>query len=92
MVTQMKFETKLAIGAGLVIGAVGTAWFMKTMVDEGNPEIAKFPIKALDELSQRSKSPENGKAVVTILSKATEALIDERDRQNKQQQTQRRWW
>ena len=82
----------VAIGAGVILGAAGTAWFMKTMVDKGYPEIAKFPVKALDELCQRSRSPEYEKAAVTVMSKVTEALVDEYDNQNKQWYLQRKWW
>lgn len=92
----MDFETKLAIGAGVAIGAFGVAFgiaaFMKKMTDEGYPEIAKFPVKAIDELCQRSQSPEYEKAAVTVMAKATESLIDEYDNQNKQWHLQRSRW
>ena len=88
----MNFETKLAIGTGVIIGAFGVAMFMKTMVDKGYPEIAKFPVKALDELCQRSQSSDIEKAAVTVASKATESLVDEYDNQNKQWFLQRSRW
>ena len=79
----MNVETKVAIGAGLLLGAAGTAWLMKIMVDKGHPEIAKLPVKAIDELSQMSNNHNYEKAAVSFMAKATEILVDERDNQNK---------
>ena len=78
-------EKTILFGGLAVIGAVATAKFMKNMVDRGYPEIAKLPVKALDEMTQHSKSPEYGKAAVSVMSKVMETEVDIYDKE-------KNWW
>ena len=75
----MNFKTIMVIGTV----AIGSALLMKKALDRGYPEIAKLPIKVNDELTQRFSNSEYEKKAVTVGSKVAEALIDERDNQNK---------
>lgn len=64
----------LAFGTALAI--YGIATFTNKMIHQGSPELAKLPIKFLDEATQRSSSPDYGKALVSIAAGFAETGID----------------
>ena len=70
------YEKMIFIGVGGVVVGCSVAAFMKKMVDDDYPEIAKLPVKAIDEISQHIKIPECGKAVISVMSRAVEAEVD----------------
>ena len=64
------------IGFGTAIIAYGMAAFSNKMINNGNPNLVKLPLKLLDEATQRSSSPDYGKSLVTIATGFAEAEID----------------
>jgi len=64
------------IGFGTAIIAYGMAAFSNKMINNGYPHLAKLPFKLLDEATQRSSSPDYGKALVTVAAGFAEAGVD----------------
>jgi len=64
------------LGLSTVIAANLMVMFSNRMVNYGYPDIAKLPIKLLDEATQRSSSPDYGKALVSVAAGFAEASID----------------
>jgi len=64
------------LGFGAAVVAYGMAAFSNKMINNGYPNLAKLPVKLLDEATQRSSSPDYGKSLVTIATGFAEAEID----------------
>ncbi|MCL2663543.1 MAG: hypothetical protein FWE83_09490 [Oscillospiraceae bacterium] len=77
----MRYNEKMMVtigflGFGTVIIAYGMAAFSKKMINNGHPNLAKLPFKLLDEATQRSSSPDYGKALASIAAGFAETGID----------------
>ena len=66
----------ILLGVGVIITGYTIASFAKEMINKGRPEVAKLPLKALDEMTQQTHSPEYGKVAVSIMTKLAENEID----------------